>query len=60
VTDAVLLNEYQRDRRLSAYSVVIVDEAHERRVDTDLLFGVMKICLEERHDIKVSDNLCHN
>ncbi len=54
VTDAILLNEYHNDRRLSAYSIVIVDEAHERRVDTDLLFGIMKTCLNERHDIKVS------
>lgn len=54
MTDAILLNEYHNDRRLSAYSIVIVDEAHERRVDTDLLFGIMKTCLNERHDIKVS------
>lgn len=53
VTDAILLNEYHKDRRLSDYSIVIVDEAHERRIDTDLIFGIMKTCLEERHDIKV-------
>jgi HrpA-like RNA helicase len=54
VTDAVLLNEYQQDSKLQAYSIVIIDEAHERRVDTDLLFGIMKICLKERNDIKAS------
>ena len=53
VTDGILLNEYHNDRKLSKYSIVIVDEAHERHIDTDLLFGIMKICLEERHDIKV-------
>ena len=54
VTDSVLLNEYQTDPSLSAYSIVIIDEAHERRVDTDLLFGAMKLCISRRFDIKVS------
>jgi HrpA-like RNA helicase len=39
---------------LHAYTLVIIDEAHERRVDTDLLFGAMKLCLKKRHDMKVS------
>lgn len=54
VTDAVLLNEYQADPMLRAYTIVIIDEAHERHVDTDLLFGAMKLCLSKRSDIKVS------
>ncbi len=54
MTDAILLNEYHSDRSLSDYSIVIVDEAHERRIDTDLLFGIMKTCLNERYDIKAS------
>ena len=53
MTDAILLNEYHKDRKLSNYSIVIVDEAHERRIDTDILFGIMKTCLEERRNIKV-------
>lgn len=57
VTPSVLLSEYRRDRTLSAYSIVIIDEAHERSIDTDLLFGVMKSCLQQRSDIKVSLNL---
>ncbi|CAF1293092.1 unnamed protein product [Rotaria magnacalcarata] len=55
VTEAVLLNEYCNDPMLTAYSVVIIDEAHERRIDTDLLLGAMKICLKQRKDIKVSN-----
>ena len=54
VTNAVLLNEYQKDSMLTNYAVVIIDEAHERHVDTDLLFGAMKLCLNRRSDIKVS------
>ncbi|CAF1394380.1 unnamed protein product [Rotaria sordida] len=53
VTDSVLLNSYHTDPTLSSYSVVIIDEAHERRVDTDLLFGIMKLCLRQRPDIKL-------
>ncbi|UJR32555.1 hypothetical protein I4U23_020016 [Adineta vaga] len=53
VTDSVLLNEYQTDRMLSAYSIIIIDEAHERRVDTDLLFGALRCCICERYDIKL-------
>ncbi|UJR19269.1 hypothetical protein I4U23_022398 [Adineta vaga] len=53
VTASVLLDEYRRDKRLSSYSIVIIDEAHERFIDTDLLFGVMKICLQQRSDIKL-------
>ncbi|CAF3563464.1 unnamed protein product [Rotaria sordida] len=53
VTDAVLLNEYQMDPMLYAYTLVIIDEAHERHVDTDLLFGAMKLCLSRRSDIKL-------
>jgi HrpA-like RNA helicase len=53
VTDSVLLNEYIEDPKLSRYSIVIIDEAHERRVDTDLLFGIMKLCLQQRSDLKV-------
>ncbi|CAF0892008.1 unnamed protein product [Rotaria sp. Silwood1] len=53
VTDAVLLNEYQMDPMLRTYAIVIIDEAHERHVDTDLLFGAMKLCLSKRPDIKL-------
>jgi HrpA-like RNA helicase len=53
VTDSVLLNEYVDDPKLSQYSIIIIDEAHERRVDTDLLFGIMKLCLRQRSDLKV-------
>ncbi|TIA85254.1 hypothetical protein E3P99_04038 [Wallemia hederae] len=41
MTDGVLLRELANDFLLSKYSVVIVDEAHERSVNTDILIGVL-------------------
>ena len=42
VTDGVLLRETMGDKHLSRYSVVIVDEAHERSLHTDILFALLK------------------
>jgi HrpA-like RNA helicase len=42
VTDGVLLRETMGDQHLSRYSVVIVDEAHERSLHTDILFALLK------------------
>jgi HrpA-like RNA helicase len=53
VTDTLFLKEYQEDPSLQSYSVVIIDEAHERKIDTDLALGIMKQCLERRKDLKV-------
>lgn len=41
LTDGVLLKEIEHDFLLSAYSVVIIDEAHERSVYTDILIGLL-------------------
>jgi HrpA-like RNA helicase len=54
VTDTVLLDEYRADPCLNNYAIVIIDEVQERRVNTDLLFGVMKQCLRQRKDLRVS------
>ncbi|GLI67100.1 hypothetical protein VaNZ11_011305, partial [Volvox africanus] len=41
MTDGILLRELQMDFLLSGYSVIIVDEAHERALNTDLLLGML-------------------
>ena len=42
LTDRSLLNEFCRDRTLKRYSCIIIDEAHERTVFTDILLAELK------------------
>ncbi|KAJ8043055.1 putative ATP-dependent RNA helicase DHX37 [Holothuria leucospilota] len=49
MTDGVLLKEIQRDFLLSQYSVLIIDEAHERSVFTDILIGLLSRIVPLRH-----------
>ena len=49
------MKEYKEDPLLRNYSIVIIDEAHERKVDTDIAFGIMKQILKKRSDLKVRE-----
>ena len=51
MTDGVLLREIAVDLLLSKYSVIIVDEAHERSVNTDVLIGVLSRVVKLRRDM---------
>ena len=53
MTDHALLNECILDRTLSKYSCVLIDEAHERSINTDMLLAFIKQCLSFRTDLKV-------
>jgi ATP-dependent helicase HrpA len=53
MTDGILLAEIQRDRMLSRYDTLIIDEAHERSLTIDFLLGYLKQLLPRRPDLKV-------
>ncbi|HLW22081.1 MAG TPA: ATP-dependent RNA helicase [Sphaerochaetaceae bacterium] len=53
MTDGILLMELKADPLLSHYSVMLVDEAHERSLNIDFVLGLLKRVLKERPDFKV-------
>jgi ATP-dependent helicase HrpA len=53
MTDGVLLAEFQHDRLLKKYEVIIIDEAHERSLNIDFLLGLLKTLCKKRPELKV-------
>ena len=53
MTDGHLLQEFLSEPDLSSYACLMVDEAHERTLHTDILFGLVKDMVRYRKDLKL-------
>ena len=53
MTDGILLQEFRRDRLFRQYSAIVIDEAHERSLNIDILLGIFKTVLQARPEFKL-------
>jgi len=53
MTEGMLLRECLIDFDLQQYAVIMLDEAHERTIHTDVLFGLLKKCVQKRKELKL-------
>ena len=53
MTDGILLQEYQKDPLLKKYSAIIIDEAHERSLNIDILLGILNLIRHNRPNLKI-------
>ena len=53
LTDGMLLSEIQGDPLLQEYSIVMVDDIHERSIESDILLGLLKKIQKKRKDLKL-------
>lgn len=55
MTDGVLMREIAQDFSLSKYSTIVIDEAHERSVNTDILIGMVSRIVDLRKNMRLED-----
>ena len=53
MTDGILLQEFRKDRLFRQYNAIMIDEAHERSLNIDILLGIFKTVLSRRPDFKL-------
>ena len=57
VTEGILIREMMGDPLLSNYSVIMLDEVHERSAQIDIIMGLLKNILKRRREIKLTMSL---
>lgn len=56
MTDGILIREIAQDFVLTKYSVIVIDEAHERSVNTDILIGMLSRIVDLRKEMSKANN----
>lgn len=53
MTDGILVQKLYQDPLLQEYGVIVLDDIHERSINYEILFGMLKIILHKRRDLKL-------